>query len=122
MTWPIFRALNPGIPAALATAATPVAMSSGRLSCEFGIHLSDAKLVPITSRISSVELNVPFSHQGDGLRVAAALAGSVTSDGPGAGTLDESQRPASGHTVGCRVSLPLLRFVRRRCCNPLSHP
>ena len=72
--------------------ASKVAISSGRLSCALGIHLSDAKLLTITSRISRVALRDPFSHHGMGRFGERERAESLTKDGSDAGTLRELNR------------------------------
>ena len=92
ITWPIFKALSLGIPAAAVRAATNVASSSGRLSWAFAIHLSDAKLLPMRSSISRAAVTDPLSHNGLGRIGAGELAESLTKDESDAGTLNELTR------------------------------
>ena len=64
MNCPIFKRRRRGMPKAAVAVAQTAEIKSGRLSCALVIHLSAAKLVIKTTRISKLALNEPFSHQG----------------------------------------------------------
>ena len=64
MNCPIFKRRRSGMPKAAVVVAQTVEINRGRLSCALGIHLSAAKLLAKTTRMSKLALIEPFSHQG----------------------------------------------------------